>query len=171
MPYLYWWLDITLPPVQADALVILSGDPSRVVRAVQIYNAVNPRVVIVSSSVAGVIGKSQVFSAAGIPTDAVYFIVDAMSTYDEARQVSSILHEQGFSSALIVTNGFHSRRALATFRCVLRNERQDIPLYITDSLEDVRYERWWEFSWTRDLVVREWIKTAYYIVHYGITCF
>lgn len=172
MPYLYRWLDVTGPPVQADALIILGGGAARAERAAEIYSLVKPDFVILSGSVDGIALKSQILEAAGIPQNVVYTVAaDTFGTYDEAVQILELLQQAGAASALIVTDGFHSRRAMATYRCLTRSSQQQIVLHITGSIPDDRFERWWESKHSCDTVLIEWVKLMYYTARYGVVCY
>lgn len=172
MPYLYRWLDVTGPPMHADALIILGGGAARAERAAEIYNLVNPDFVVLSGSVDGIPLKSQILEAAGIPQNLVYTVAaDTLGTYGEGEQILGLLQEKGAGSALIVTDAFHSRRAMATYRCLALSSQQQIDLHVTGSIPDSRFERWWENQHIRNTVLAEWVKLMLYTARYGVVCY
>ncbi|MFP4513177.1 MAG: YdcF family protein [Acidimicrobiales bacterium] len=112
----------------ADAIVVLGaaqydGAPSPVLRgrldhAVELYQAGHAPVVVVTG------GRQQGdrFTQAmagyrhlrdrGIPDEALLLEVDGTSTYTELAATSRILEQRGLSSALLVSDGYHSKRLL-----------------------------------------------------------
>ena len=55
-------------------------------------------------------------AAAGVPPQAIRLEERARNTLENARYTSVIMREHGWRAALVVTDGFHLRRALFAFR-------------------------------------------------------
>jgi uncharacterized SAM-binding protein YcdF (DUF218 family) len=60
----------------------------------------------------------QLALAAGVPATSIVIEDQATSTLQSALRCAPILHQQGWSTALIVTDRYHLPRALLVFRCL-----------------------------------------------------
>lgn len=116
--------DESLQP--ADALIVLAGNsPYRAEHAVDLYHAGwAPRLIISDEPVKthGFVTTWRGLYEAGIahldvPSEAVIPLPGlAESTQDEARRSRDFLLEHGWKRAIVVTDPYHSRRALFIFR-------------------------------------------------------
>jgi uncharacterized SAM-binding protein YcdF (DUF218 family) len=168
LPWSYEWLDVTEAPRQADFIVVLGGgDGSRAATAAGLYLQGYARRVIVSGCIPGTLESDlEILAEAGIPADAIITLQDAESTWEEARQVFDVLHAEQVSSALVVTEAFHSRRAWATYRH--RQSDPTIELTFIDAPRDFSAENWWRDKSGWPLTRAEFVKLAYYLFRYGV---
>lgn len=160
-------------PLQpADVIVVLAGNsPYRAQHAEALYRDGLARHVIISNeplSSHGVRTTWLELRAAGlvhlaIPDDAIVPIVAiADSTYDEALSSRDIMLARGWRTAIVVTDPFHMRRALLTFRQAF----EPAGLAAQPSPADgSKYgvESWWQDRNATMRVVQEYVKLGYYL--------
>jgi uncharacterized SAM-binding protein YcdF (DUF218 family) len=110
----------------ANAIVILSGgDESRMKEALQLYNENYAKTIILTETGQTTEGYTQLYSfdmrivllSHGIPSGNI-LITDRLvsSTRDEALAVKNLMISQQIKSAIIVTDPYHTRRALNIFK-------------------------------------------------------
>lgn len=107
--------------VKADVIVALGGDPrcNRERRAAELYHQGWANNVVVSGIEyawgfhTGEAARRYVVSL-GVPESNVSMISDTLNTRAEAGILQKLMQERGWSSAIIVTSAFHSRRAMYT---------------------------------------------------------
>ena len=130
------WLDVTQPPVQAEAIVVLGGGTNganlplpqgwdRLGTAAALYRDGLAPVVIFSGGGTSRVAEAEVYANAGawlgIPRSAMSFESKAQSTADHGRALLEVplLNGRGNitrdMTLLVVTSTFHSRRALMAF--------------------------------------------------------
>ncbi|MEX1021280.1 MAG: YdcF family protein [Litorilinea sp.] len=170
------WLDATARPAQVDAIVVLGGEGGRFPRtahALALYHdGVAPVVVFSGGTLlsAGIACSSTALSveaahALGLPAAAIRVAGEAQSTFDEAVNVRILAQDAGWDSLVIVTDRFHTRRALQTFRAYF----PEIQLF-ADAPADPVYDadRWWDNERSLIFAVNEAIKLGFYWLRYGI---
>ncbi len=87
------------------------------------------------------------------------------STYEEANLIKRIAEKRGFSSILIVTSPFHTRRAWWTFKRVFKGDR--IKLYIMPSpYSEFKKDSWWKRRRYIRKVIIEYQKLIFYVLAY-----
>ena len=122
----------------ANAIVVLSGgDESRMNEALQLYNENYARMIILTETGQTAEGYSELHSfdmrivllSNGVPSGNM-LITDHVvsSTRDEALAVKTIMISQQMKSAIIVTDPYHTRRALNIFKEIIKDT--DIQLSI-----------------------------------------
>jgi len=84
------------------------------------------------------------------------------STVDEARRAADLLAGRGFRSALLVTDAFHSRRALMLFRAAFAH--RGLTVRSTPATDTLGLGQWWAHPVAARRVVEEWTKLALYLV-------
>ena len=110
----------------ANAIIILSGgDESRMKEALQLYNENYAKMIILTETGQTTEGYTQLYSfdmrivllSHGIPSGNI-IITDrrVSSTRDEALAVKNLMISQQMKSAIIVTDPYHTRRALNIFK-------------------------------------------------------
>ena len=166
---LYTVLDVSQAPHQADVIVILGGETTtRVLTAVELYNQNFAPQVLLSGGSWDVQQGVVILEEAGIPSQDIILNEPAgESTWEEAQRILSILDEREVSSALIVTNRWHTKRAAATYRA-LQDDRSLEITFVATLDEYFRENNWWQTRWGRILISQEYIKLAYYLLRYGV---
>lgn len=172
-------------PGRADAIMVLSGSAAYAERAQHgalLYRAGRaPRIVLTNDGLRGGWSQSEqrnpffVERAAAelrqafVPGEAVEVLPGHVnSTYDEALALRTEAQRRGWKSLLVVTSGYHARRARWTFRRVFEesdgiavgldpaapNEQTPSPLF------------WWLQPEGWQMVAGEYVKLIYYRWHY-----
>jgi uncharacterized SAM-binding protein YcdF (DUF218 family) len=104
--------------------------------------------------------------ALGLPGDAAVITDDEVaSTYDEAVAVRALVVEHHWQTLIVVTDPFHTRRAVATFRALIPG------VTITASATpDADYDpqHWWRSEEGVMAVITEMVKLVFYWITYGI---
>ena len=171
-----YFLDATTTPASADAIVVLGGEGSGFMRtrhAVELYAAGYAPMVAFSGGTqvkAGLAWSNAQIAAEmagqlGLPQDATVVMPDSYSTRDEAIALEQLARERGWTSVIVVTDRFHTRRAGNTLRALA----PDVSIVLSTA-EDARFDpkRWWQSKDGLVSVVSEVLKLGYYWVAYGI---
>ncbi|NMC85252.1 MAG: YdcF family protein [Anaerolineaceae bacterium] len=104
----------------------------------------------------------------GVPPEDIYTDdTTVTSTYEEAKRLKAFIdaHPGEIQSVMIVTDMYHTRRAQWTYRKVLGDG-------ITLVMAPVPYAQagytkdWWLNSFSRELVLKEYAKYAFYLLRY-----
>ncbi|WLR49236.1 YdcF family protein [Halobacillus litoralis] len=97
-----------------DAIVVLSGNGERLEHAVDLFNeGLADHMILTNSTESGTTPEEAM--SMGVPQGAIFEEPSATSTYENATLSKNIMEEEGFSSALVVTSDYHSRRTKMTF--------------------------------------------------------
>jgi uncharacterized SAM-binding protein YcdF (DUF218 family) len=177
-----WWLPAVghwlAQPVrlhQADALVVLGGSLDRATHGIDLMQDgradefwhtgyTGPPTANAEASVA--VAAAQRAVEQGIAADKVY-LLPTTSTWEDGREVAAFVRQRNVSSIIVVTNWYHSRRAL----CVLQHHLhgRDITVYYS-APTDPAYgpDNWWQDEATRWDVVGELFKIGFYTIRYGV---
>jgi uncharacterized SAM-binding protein YcdF (DUF218 family) len=157
----------------SDAIIVLAGNSiyRSQYAAVLYQRGLAPRV-IVSNEPVRTHGFDSTWLALrqlgliqlDLPDDAIVPIEQVSgSTYEEALYSRDIMIRQGWHSAIVVTDPFHTRRALLTFQSVFT------PAGLTVSPAPAEGSKYQTDGWWRDpdrgiRVIQEYIKLPYYLI-------
>jgi uncharacterized SAM-binding protein YcdF (DUF218 family) len=169
LSFLYSFLDVSQEPEPADYIVVLAGfGTHRIPDAIELYRYGYAPRVIISGSGEVIPEATQMFEDAGISPHAL-ILEDRPgdSTWEEAHRILALLNEEGASSAIIVTNGWHTRRARATYRHVQTTDEIEFT-FVASKWDVFPTDPWWQYKWGRVVVRDEYIKLAAYLFRYGI---
>lgn len=149
-------------PVKADVIVVLGGGSDRPARAAELFHErCAPRVIVSGGGDCEIYREMLV--AAGVPTNAIVVECESRTTKENAMLTAKVLKGMDAHRVIIVTSWFHSRRALASFRRFAPGfECFSRPSY--DGYE----RRDWARRGTWRFVRMEYVKTAGYLVCYGV---
>jgi uncharacterized SAM-binding protein YcdF (DUF218 family) len=166
-PWLYRFLDRSMPPQKVDVLVVLGGgDGGRAACAIRLYLQGYAPQILFSGAQRSLQLKWDVDRAINsrIPSSRVSQIHEVFNTWQEAERVLGRLQLMGATSALIITDSFHTRRTWAVYA----RRAGDIKITVT-SCDDPRMSKWWwQNAYTREYVMAEYAKLPFYIIRYGI---
>jgi uncharacterized SAM-binding protein YcdF (DUF218 family) len=156
------------PVVRADLIIALGGDRYclREKKAAEIYLEGYAKRIIVSGVQyipgihTGDWARNYVVGL-GVKEADVIVLRETWNTREEAKRLTRLMRENGWSSALVVTSPYHSRRALYTL------EKAAPELRFTSVPVDPRHpewrpEKWWTRRMDAGMTVREilaWINT------------
>lgn len=99
-----------------------------------------------------------------VPDDAIVPITELSgSTHDEAQHSRDIMLREGWRTAILVTDPFHTRRALLTFRAVFGPAGLEV---IPSPAEGSKYQTdgWWRDPDRGIRVIQEYVKLPYYLL-------
>jgi len=106
-----------------DAIVAISGGDTaaRANEAISLYQSGWSKTLIFSGAAVDKAGPSNAYEmkqlalSAGIPESAIYIDEEAESTKENAENAQKIFEELGIKKIILVTSGYHQRRAALTF--------------------------------------------------------
>jgi uncharacterized SAM-binding protein YcdF (DUF218 family) len=170
------WLIVDDAGETADAIVVLGGEaypPNRTIHALNLYKQQRAPVVVFTGG--ALPGQPPEISSArvalryalarGLPAEVALVVDTAQSTYDEATLVRDLAAHHGWRSLIIVTDPYHTRRAVRTFRAIIPDVQVTASVApFLDTFADPlsRGVRVWRYA------TAELIKTVFYRLHYGI---
>ncbi|HYY97737.1 MAG TPA: YdcF family protein [Pyrinomonadaceae bacterium] len=187
-PPLAWaaagWLVVESRPETSDALVVLGGSSTygeRTEYAARLFKeGFAPRVLLTDDGLRG--GWSQAeqrnpffveraaaaLEAAGVSRESVETLEPrTSSTYEEAMLLREQASARGLSSLLVVTSGYHSRRARWTFERVFRGSGVRLSFAAVEPGRQTPPPAvWWLSPRGWRLVALEYLKLAYYRLRY-----
>ncbi|HEX7956492.1 MAG TPA: YdcF family protein [Pyrinomonadaceae bacterium] len=162
---------------RADALVVLAGSDAyveRAERAAELYRAGRaPRVYVTDDGQRG--GWSQELQRnpsfaeravwelerGGVPRASIEVLPPPVqSTHDEARLVRDCARRRGLRSLLLVTSGYHTRRALWTFRKEFGGD--GVAVGVAAARQRPGPGGWWLSPRGWRVVAGEYVKMLYY---------
>jgi len=170
------WLIVDDAGETADAIVVLGGEaypPNRTIHALNLYKQQRAPVVVFTGG--ALPGQPPEISSArvalryalarGLPAEVALVVDTAQSTYDEATLVRDLAAHHGWRSLIIVTDPYHTRRAVRTFRAIIPDVQGTASVApFLDTFADPlsRGVRVWRYA------TAELIKMSFYRLHYGI---
>ena len=156
-------------PASVDLIIALGGSLhcERELQAVDLFKQGRGAHISVSGVRAGAYGHiadslQRTVIAAGVAPERVMTIRDQYNTRTEVRAIVQVMRQRGWRRAIVVTTGFHSRRALYTFE----REARDLEFYsIPVALGGTEWNpaRWWSRRRDALLTLREalsWLNTG-----------
>lgn len=168
----------------ADAIVVLSGSATareRAILASELYkNGRGPKIILSNDNRKG--GWSTVeqrnpyfyehsqaeLQRLGVPESAIDVLMPPVAnTFDEAVAFNEYVQKNRMQSMLIVTSGYHSRRALWTFRRVVDNQIGLGLEAVKPGMQTPRPLIWWLYPRGWEMVPIEYVKLIYYRVRYA----
>jgi uncharacterized SAM-binding protein YcdF (DUF218 family) len=173
-------LIVSAPLNRADAIVVLSGSSTlteRVQHAARLYSEQRSQRIILTTD-----NRQGGWSSAeqrnpyfheiavnelirlGVPSADMEVIRPPVdSTWDEALLVSQYAKTHNLRSILIVTSSYHSRRALWTFRTLLRDGSTEVGVDpVATGIQTPAPTTWWLHRKGWQLVLVEYLKLIYY---------
>ena len=153
---------------RVDAIVILGGDSvdfHRTKHGVSLYNQGVATKVVLSGLGNKLEDVCKVSLKYGLKETDRTVIDHCHSTYDEARSLVELTESNQWESIVLVTDIYHSRRAVKTFGYFLKNTTIH-----SSPAENTNYHgiRWWKSEDGFFAVFAETLKLIYYLFRYGI---
>jgi len=179
---LHWWLPVlgrglVIPPCegQADAIVVLGGGgPERVMHGIQLYRqGVAPRLWFtgnralpeMTSFTDGQLARDFALRE-GVPVSDIG-LLNTSSTWEDGQQIATMVKQNGLRRIVIVTNWYHSRRALAVIRRHLAGQAVQV-YYSPPPTSACCPDRCWSRDEWMIMIINEWIKIGLYAVKYKV---
>lgn len=169
-------------PQKADVIVVLNGrDIERSLAAVDLYKQGYANLIVLSRGtkssgyelLLNTVDQSfdrriffqRAIEAMGVPSESFQLIGNGVtSTYDEATVTRDFLRQRNYTSLILVTSKWHSKRAYLTFRHIL-NKNANIQLKVYASGYD-KFDPnfWWKTESSTELVLSEYVRLLYYLI-------
>lgn len=169
-----WLVDVD-PPEKSDAIILLSGQPTRSIQAGDLYRQGIAPKVYVSSEVprweiaylakVGVAYQSheevmlKVLAALGVPDSAIVLFgkKDLLSTRAEGETLRSALPAEA-RKLTVVTSPYHTRRA----RLILSRALPDREIRMVANSHEPWTRDWWNNKTVAYSIILEFASTAFY---------
>ena len=173
-------LVVSAPLPRADAIVIMSGSAcflERTKEAAELYSSnVASRVVLTNDNLQGTWSSAEQRNPffyerardnlilTGVPQQRIEVIYQPVTgTYDEAETVRDYAQSQGFKSIVVVTSGYHSRRALWTLQRVFKDSNVQVGMQAVETgIQTPSPLTWWLHARGWQMVAGEYVKSVYY---------
>ena len=161
-------------PLSADAIVVLGGGSERLKTAVSLYEQGKAPEIWYTGNYTPVgqlypIEAQLARQAAidmGVPADAIH-LLPTTSTWEDGQQIAAYARQRGVKSILLVTSWYHGRRGV----CVVRHHLAGTGIQLSfQAASNATFgpDNWWRNEEGLIAVVNEYIKFAFYWVHYGL---
>ncbi|MGO9016398.1 MAG: YdcF family protein [Dissulfurispiraceae bacterium] len=154
-------------PQKADAIVVLGGDIGcwRSTLAVELLKEkYAPNVLIINPCSDQ---ERQEFMNVGARRENIFFETVSKNSFEEAQNSLRTMQARGWKYVIIVTNPPHIRRVNWSWGHVLNGSGLGYAIVAT-SPPWWNAKNWWKNETSRDFVLSEYMKLAYYIVVYGM---
>jgi uncharacterized SAM-binding protein YcdF (DUF218 family) len=168
------WLARSPQVDQVDAVVVLgSGHPQRMLRGISLYkqglgpelwhtgHTLGPREHMTRAQQA-----AQLAIAHDVPAEAIRLLASG-STWEDGQAIAAQIKDRQLKSIIVVTDWWHSRRALCVIKQQLAGSRVAV-YYAPPPDSPYGPDNWWQERRGRALVFRELVKNGYYWSHYGV---
>lgn len=151
--------------VQADVVVVHGGNDARTRYGIELYQQGYAPDIWHTGYASGRTEIAEEIQRAGVPAQAFRYLTTT-STWSDGSAIVAALRESRTGQALIVTDWWHSRRAL----CATTQQIGDLPVQIFFQPAPAPYgpDDWWLDGEMRGHVLRELAKLGYYGVRYGM---
>lgn len=141
-------LDGTGNCTKADAIVVVSGGdtPARTEAGVQLFKHGWASTLILSGAAQDKTGLSNAAAmklqavAEGVSPDAILIDENSENTAQNAQDTGSIFQSRGFQRVILVTSGYHQRRADLEFE---KNAGSSVKILNHPLLSDRDWSIWW----------------------------
>jgi uncharacterized SAM-binding protein YcdF (DUF218 family) len=148
----------------SDVIVVLSGEEvERVEYGVRLFKdgwARENRIIMTGGPLVWKYTSSALMKvqaeSMGISGKYILIVNDSRSTAEEARHTKELLEKKGYTSIMLVTSPYHSKRASKIFKSVMGDSVRVITAPVEESW--FRFEDWWKRSRDRDTVFSEYAK-------------
>lgn len=184
--YRYWlpevakYLIVQDKLIPADVIVVISGRGLRYQYAVRLFNDGYAKYILFNyngEDVFSVVGvrfdpEAEIKNLAvsnGIPLDRIFTEGRCTSTYEDMLYTKENIIKKQFKSAIIVSNNFHMRRVLLTFKKVFKdNDLKVMFVPVPMEMDGINPDGWWTREYDLIKVFDEYVKFMFYYFKYGI---
>jgi len=169
LPAIGHWLAMPVKKAmrRSDAIIVHGGNPDRTEYGVGLYRrGLAPELWLTGYERTRTHALDVVVKSDGVPDQAFHFLTST-STWIDGQQIAATIRARKLHSVVIVTDWWHSRRAL----CATEQQLQgyNVTIAFEPSPAPAGPTDWWQNPEMRGDVVSELVKLAYYGVRYGMT--
>ena len=164
LPLIGQALEISSELKSADVIIVLGGGlGDRERYASDLFHQGMALHLIATGAPLGSQTGAAAMVALGVPREAIVLANGTLSTHGDALRSRQIMEERGWHSALLVTDPYHIRRSLWSFRSTFQGTSLTVsPAAVVDSW--FRADDWWQSVAGFVAVNEEYVKLAYYIL-------
>ena len=150
------YLIVNEAPQKADVIIVLNGSYDRVPYAATLYKSGYADKVLLSGDTRYM---TQQALSLGIPQSALLLENQSQTTFENAEYSLKIVQDQGYKSAIVVTDWYHTRRASIIFAHFFKGIHLT---FCPVPYNPVITQSWWKNSNSREFVISEYLKLGYY---------
>lgn len=172
LPAIGYWLRQPERLHTVDALVIFDGgNPERLQQGIALYQqGLAPElwhtgdIVWPGETHSDAQAAARRAIAQGVPAEDIH-LLPTTSTWEDGAQVAALAERRQIDSVLIITDWWHSRRAL----CALYQHLDSgVNVYFSPASSPFGPTTWWHSTDGREAVTSELLKFGYYWLRYGM---
>lgn len=156
LPGIWNFLFVDEAPRQSDAIIVLSGNKGRLEYGIELYRADYAKYILFAGGGAPSM-KRQAISL-GIEEDRILTDSRSTSTFENAKNSAEIMQAHELKSAIIVTSGYHTKRAGIIFDDFF--PRSDLTICAVP--DGPTQDNWWRDGETVVAVISEYLKCLYH---------
>ena len=158
-------LDVPAEVRPADVIVVLGGgNGDRDRYASELFARGLASHVIATGGPVGTEAGATGLVLDGVPRQAITLANGTQNTRGDALRSRQIMEEEGWHTALLVTDPYHALRSLWTFQAAFQNTPLSVwPAPVVGGWFDP--DHWWQTEDGSVAVEEEYLKLAYYVVH------
>lgn len=167
LPAIGYWLAEPASLQSADAIAVHGSSRNRTSYGVELYQQGMAPELLHTGFAEHQTSITQYVIQQGMPLDRFKWL-STTSTWTDAEQIALFAREHKLNSVLVVTDWWHSRRALCADAAQFRDS--GITIYYAPA-EGTWFgpANWWRYGEGRRTVGSELLKFAYYTVRYGMS--
>lgn len=174
LPGIGQWLSPAPQVRRVDAIVVLGGGyPRRILHGVALYQqGLAPElwhtgnITLPGTTTSHAQAAARLAQARGVPPEAIHLLTTT-STWEDGREIAALARQKNVQNILIVTDWWHSRRALCAVQQHIAGS--GINLYVDPPRDPSSTpETWWQHEAGRRAVFSEMAKLGYYWGRYGM---
>jgi len=156
-------LDVRPQVQSADVIVVLGGgNGDRERYASDLFRQGLARHVIATGSPVGSDVGANLLADQGVPRDAIVLANGTLNTREDALGSLELMRQHNWRTALLVTDTYHERRSLWTFRTAFASTGLEVwPAPVVGGWFDANH--WWRTEDGFVAVNEEYLKLAYYL--------
>jgi len=155
LPSMWNFLLVDETPRFSDVIIVLSGDTGRAEYGIELYKSGYAKNILFAGGAAQSM-KRQAMSA-GIEEDRILLDRKSGTTYENARNCAAIMQAREVKSAIVVTSGYHTKRASIIFAQFFA--RSDLTICAVPTPGD-----WWKDGNMAKAVILEYLKLAWHFL-------
>ena len=167
------WLAAGEKNPTGDLAVLLSGSDRRLETLIKLYNRGNVKGIYYAGGIdekrSQLEGYRDIFAKYDLPSDRLYCGDLVESTFDEAQTFQRKLKniDRPIDKIVLVSDRYHLRRGIWSFEKVLGKDIE-VTAYSTPSSSEIADPQWWKYEVSRQQVMSETKKFAFYKLYYGL---
>jgi uncharacterized SAM-binding protein YcdF (DUF218 family) len=167
MPAVGAWLSYPTNMAPAQAIAIHGGNPERTEYGLELYEQGIAPEVWRTGYASSESSTTEHVTSHGVPASDFYWL-STNSTWEDGARIAATIKQRDIESVLIITDWWHSRRALCTTRTHLADH--EVQLYYTSSPSQMpeQPDNWWKHRHGWQHVLSELAKFGYYWPRYGM---